>query len=54
MLGNSLEVKEAIDALKGNGPSDFMHLCETLGAYMLVSAKVANDYEDGVARIKMY
>lgn len=51
-VGNSLEVKEAIDALKGNGPSDFMHLCETLGAYMLVSAKVANDYEDGVARIK--
>ena len=51
-VGNSLEVKEAIEALKGNGPSDFMHLCETLGAYMLVSAKVANDYEDGVARIK--
>lgn len=51
-VGNSLEVIEAIEALKGNGPSDFMHLCETLGAYMLVSAKVANDYEDGVARIK--
>ena len=51
-IGNSLEVKEAIEALKGRGPKDFMSLCETLGAYMLVSAKIANDYEDGVKRIK--
>ena len=29
-----------------------MTLCETLGAYMLVSSKIASDYEDGVRRIK--
>ena len=51
-VGNSLEVIEAIEALKGRGPKDFMTLCETLGAYMLVSSKVACDYEDGAKRIK--
>ena len=50
-VGNALEVIEAIEALKGNGPTDFMKLCETLGAYMLVSSKIATDYEDGVRRI---
>ena len=50
-VGNALEVIEAIEALKGNGPTDFMNLCETLGAYMLVSSKIATDYEDGVRRI---
>lgn len=50
-VGNSLEVIEAIEALKGRGPKDFMTLCKTLGAYMLVSSKVASDYEDGVKRI---
>ncbi|MEG0856032.1 MAG: pyrimidine-nucleoside phosphorylase [Terrisporobacter sp.] len=51
-VGNSLEVIEAIEALKGNGPKDFIQLCETLGAYMLVSSQIATDYEDGVKRIK--
>ena len=51
-VGNSLEVIEAIEALKGRGPKDFMTLCETLGSYMLVSSKIASDYEDGVKRIK--
>ena len=50
-VGNALEVIEAIEALKGNGPTDFMKLCETLGAYMLVSSKIATDYKDGVRRI---
>ena len=51
-VGNSLEVIEAIEALKGRGPKDFMTLCETLGSYMLVSSKIASDYEEGVKRIK--
>ncbi|MEG1408327.1 MAG: pyrimidine-nucleoside phosphorylase [Terrisporobacter sp.] len=51
-VGNSLEVIEAIEALKGNGPKDFIQLCETLGAYMLVSSQIATDYEDGIKRIK--
>ena len=51
-IGNSLEVIEAIETLKGNGPKDFVDLCETLGAYMLVLAKVVENFEDGIIKIK--
>lgn len=42
-VGNSLEVKEAIEALKGNGPKDLMDLCYTCGAIMLEQAKIAKN-----------
>ena len=51
-IGNSLEVIEAIETLKGNGPKDFVNLCETLGAYMLVLAKTVKTFEEGVEKIK--
>ena len=51
-VGNSLEVIEAIETLKGNGSKDFVNLCETLGAYMLVLAKTVDTFEEGVEKIR--
>jgi len=39
-VGNSLEVIEALEALKGRGPADLMKITYALGAAMLKQAKV--------------
>mgnify|MGYP001273104836 CR=1 FL=1 len=45
-IGNALEVKEAIDVLKGNGPDDLRELCIKLGSILLLLAKrVKNEDE---------
>ncbi len=51
-VGNALEVKEAIDTLKGNGPEDFTKLCYTLGSYMLVAGEIAKDYKEAEEMLK--
>jgi pyrimidine-nucleoside phosphorylase len=43
--GNSLEVEEAIHALRGEGPPDLMHVSYALGAEMLQVAGVAKTRE---------
>lgn len=46
-VGNALEIKEAIDTLKGNGPEDLYELTLVLGSKLLVIAGKANNEQDG-------
>lgn len=45
-VGNSLEVIEAINALKGEGPDDLMDVAVTLGSYMVYGAGKAFSPEE--------
>lgn len=51
-IGNALEVIEAIETLKGNGPEDLTVLSLTLGANMLVAAKKADSVAKGIDMLK--
>ncbi len=44
-IGNALEVKEAIETLKGRGPQDFTQLCMEAGSLLLVMAGIADHKE---------
>ncbi len=45
-VGNSLEVIEAIETLKGNGPKDFTDLCYALTSEILLIAKICQNEEE--------
>ena len=45
-VGNTLEIKEAVEALKGNMPEDVKQVVLELGAYMIKLAKVTDSIEN--------
>lgn len=51
-VGNSLEVIEAIETLRGNGPEDFKQVVFALGSLMLQLAGKAENDTDAIAKIE--
>lgn len=51
-IGNALEINEAIDTLKGQGPEDLTELCLTLGSQMVVLANKAESMEEARSKLK--
>ncbi|AET57427.1 pyrimidine-nucleoside phosphorylase (PYNP) [Paenibacillus terrae HPL-003] len=51
-IGNSLEVKEAIDTLRGEGPKDLEELCMALGSQMVFLAGKANSLKDAEEKLQ--
>lgn len=50
-VGNSLEVIESLETLKGNGPVDLMELVTTLGGVLLWMSGLVSDLEEGKTEI---
>lgn len=50
-IGNSLEVRESIECLKGNAPEDLMEVTLYLGALMLRLAGIEAEIEEGKKRL---
>jgi len=50
-VGNSLEIKEVINTLKGNGPKDLTEICLSSGSILLQMAKIFDNKEDARAAL---
>ena len=50
-VGNALELREALETLKGQGPPDLTLLCRTLAAHLLVVGNLAPDLDAAGDRV---
>ena len=51
-VGNALEMIEALETLKGNGPNDLKALCLELGAHIVEQAGIVKNTEEGKVLLK--
>jgi len=51
-VGNALEVREAVDALRGEGPEDLTRLALTLGAHMVVLGGKADSFKEAYEKLE--
>lgn len=51
-IGNSLEVIEAVETIKGNGPKEFSYLVETLAAIGLQLSGDVNNLDNGREKVR--
>jgi pyrimidine-nucleoside phosphorylase len=48
-VGNALELKEAVELLRGNAPEDYRYHCIHLAAYMLILGKKAGSMQEALS-----
>ncbi|HQJ33073.1 MAG TPA: thymidine phosphorylase [Anaerolineaceae bacterium] len=48
-VGNALELKEAVELLRGKAPKDYRYHCMHLAAYMLILGKMAASMQEALA-----
>jgi pyrimidine-nucleoside phosphorylase len=51
-VGNSIEVIEAVQSLKGRAPKDLMKVTFALGAYMLILGRKAKSYKEAEGKLE--
>jgi len=51
-VGNSVEIIESIECLKGKGPKDLMDVTLALGSCMLIAAGVEEKFNRGIKRLR--
>lgn len=52
MVGNSLEIKEALATLSGNGPADITNLCIEIATEFLLATELYSDATQGKAAVE--